>query len=195
MTNTFRLRASRCYFEAEPGCTALFETRVIHWAVAAKVAGIRFWGRSVTMLPDTIRKQAVAIGKTLCSHGWAVAEVEQPFENEWWAAEIWRIESKWAPQGVHAYLTFLVDPQGGPGDVWAVCASPERPSGRPTNSGLTMRLTNVWQQELPVFVNGLSQFRVQSPENKECPSSSTEGHAQNTRLGFDLLQVRFSAVF
>jgi hypothetical protein len=39
-------------------------------------------------------KQAAALRKSLSSHGWAVVEVEQPFENEWWAADIWRIESE-----------------------------------------------------------------------------------------------------
>ena len=112
------------------------------------------------MLPDTVKKQAIEIRKTLSSKGWAVVEVEQPFENEWWAAEIWRIESEWSPKGVCAYLAFLVDPQGGPGDVWAVCASKERPSEQPINCDPTMRLMNVWQEELPVFVNGLSRFRV-----------------------------------
>ena len=119
------------------------------------------------MLPDAVKKQAAALRKTLTNHGWAVVEVEQPFEHEWWAAEIWRIESEWSPKGVRAYLTFLVDPQGGRGDVWAVCASTERPADRPFNSGPSMRLRNVWQEELPVFVNDLSQFRNEPTENAE----------------------------
>jgi hypothetical protein len=119
------------------------------------------------MLPDSVKKQALALRKALSSHGWAVAEVEQPFENEWWAAEIWRIESEWSPKGVGAHLAFLVDPQGGPGDVWAVSGSRERPAERAINSDPTMRLMNVWQQELPEFVNGLSRFRVESTENAE----------------------------
>ena len=44
------------------------------------------------MLPDSIKNQTVAIRRSLSSHGWSVVEVEQPFEDEWWAAEIWRIE-------------------------------------------------------------------------------------------------------
>jgi hypothetical protein len=112
------------------------------------------------MLPDGVNKQTVAIKRSLSSHGWSVVEVEQPFEDEWWAAEIWRIESEWSPQGVRAYLTFLVDPEGERNAVWAVCASKQRPIRRPTNSGPIMRLMNVWQQELPSFVNGLSQFRA-----------------------------------
>lgn len=113
------------------------------------------------MLPDTVQKQATAIRESLSSHGWAVVEVEQPFENEWWAAAIWQIKSEWSPQGVRAYLTFLVDPQGEKDDVWAVCASRERPTELPLNSEPTMRLMNVWQEELPIFVNGLTRFRVE----------------------------------
>jgi hypothetical protein len=119
------------------------------------------------MLPDDVKKQVAAIRKTLSSHGWSVVEVEQPFEDEWWAAEIWRIESEWSPQGAHLHLTFLVDPEGERDDVWAICASRERPRERPIKSGTTMRLKNVWQQELLSFINGLSQFRIEATEDIE----------------------------
>jgi hypothetical protein len=116
------------------------------------------------MLPDTVKRQAIAIRDALSRHGWSVTDVEQPFEDEWWSAEIWRIESEWSPQGVRAYLTFLVDPMGSGDDVWAVCASKDRPTQRTINCERAMRLRNVWQQELPKFVDDLSQFRVDPTE-------------------------------
>jgi hypothetical protein len=117
------------------------------------------------MLPEGVKQQTDAIRRSLSSHGWSVVEVEHPYEDEWWAAEIWQIQSEWSPQGVRAYLTFLVDPMGGRNDVWAVCASRQRPTQQSINDKPTMRLMNVWQQELPLFVNGLSQFRVESTDD------------------------------
>ena len=111
------------------------------------------------MLPDAVKRQAFALRDALSRHGWSVVEMERPFEDEWWAAEIWRIESEWSPRGVCAYLTFLVDPEAGADDVWAVCASKDRPTQRPINYDALMRLRNVWQQELPTFVNVLSRLR------------------------------------
>jgi hypothetical protein len=119
------------------------------------------------MLPDAVKSQAVAIRTALSSHGWTVVEVEQPFEDEWWVAEIWRIESDWSPQGVWGYLTFLVDPQGGRNDVWAVCGSRQRPTEGPHSSDPTMTLMKGWQQELPSFINDLSQLRVEPTEEAE----------------------------
>jgi hypothetical protein len=125
----------------------------------------RFGG--LTVLPDSVKKQATALQKSLSAHGWSVAQVEPPFEDEWWAAEIWQIKSEWSPQGVRAYLTFLVDPQGERDDVWAVCASSQRPTERPINTSPSLRLLNVWQRELPHFVRELSQFRVEPEEEAE----------------------------
>jgi hypothetical protein len=119
------------------------------------------------MLPDAVKKQAGAIRKSLSSQGWAVVEVEQPFENECWAAEIWRIESEWSPQGVHAFVTFLVDPMGARDDVWAVAASRERLTGGTGNIGPMMRLMKEWQEELPMLVKGLSRFRVEATETAQ----------------------------
>jgi len=115
--------------------------------------------RSAPTLPDAVRTQADAIRDALSRHGWLVADVERPFENEWWATEIWQIESNWSPQGVTAYLTFQIDPEGTPDDVWAVCASQDQPTRRPTSRDPAVSLHHVWQQEVPEFVTNLSRFR------------------------------------
>jgi hypothetical protein len=111
------------------------------------------------MLPDNIKTQAAAIRASLSSRGWTVVEVEVLFEDEWWASEIWRLESNWSPQGACAFLTFVTDPQGRSHDVWAVTATRQRPSRLPFDNGPTMRLLNVWQKELPKFIDELAQFR------------------------------------
>jgi hypothetical protein len=119
------------------------------------------------MLPDTVKSQAAALTDALAAQGWSLVEIEQPFEDEWWAAEIWQIESLWSPHGVRAYLTFLVDPQGGQDDVWAVCASRHRPNQQTITCEPKLRLLNVWQQELPNFIRALSQFRADPKESRE----------------------------
>jgi hypothetical protein len=116
------------------------------------------------MLPQTTRSQADELRRRLPTHGWEVAEIEQPFEDEWWATELWVIESAWSPQSVRFYLTFLVDPMGGPNDIWAVHASKERPKQRPLDNNPLLRLGHGWQKELQTFLGSLDGFRTGSPQ-------------------------------
>jgi hypothetical protein len=78
-----------------------------------------------------MKAQRVEIESLLAEHGWNIAGVEDQ-ALEWWADEIWVLESAWSPVGAQAYVTFLVDPQSPPNrkkgqDVWAVKASAVRP--------------------------------------------------------------------
>lgn len=66
----------------------------------------------------------------LPDHGWRVASVEENLE--WWADEMWLLESEWSQVRSRAYVTFLVDPQFDgnrrKGEaVWAVMVSPAKP--------------------------------------------------------------------
>ncbi len=102
----------------------------------------------------------------LPAHGWRVANQEE--ELEWWADEMWRLETLWSPVGSVAYVTFLVDPmsegdrkQGE--DVWAVMASPAKPTGRLQVEGeFTLSLGQGWKERLPDFFAHLSTLRSQS---------------------------------
>ena len=98
------------------------------------------------------------------NYGWNVAEIEQPFEDEWWSAEFWLIDSVWSPKGVRVYLTFLVDPMDGCDDIWAVHASKERPGQRPLDDDPLMSLRHGWQKELQVFLKSLDRFRIESSQ-------------------------------
>lgn len=87
---------------------------------------------------------------------------------EWWADEIWRLESAWSPVGARAYVTFLVDPQSSTRnrkkgqDVWAVKASPVRPVGWLNGAGeFTLGLGPGWKEELPGFFQHLIMLRNQ----------------------------------
>ena len=85
--------------------------------------------------------------------------VESPFEDEWWAAEIWVVESIWSPVGVRIYLTFLVDPQGT--DVWALGAASERPQDRFAAARLFCLPGpgHGWYEEMPALLEALATYR------------------------------------
>jgi hypothetical protein len=116
------------------------------------------------MLPQKTKYQADELRRRLSSRGWEVTAIEQPFEDEWWAAEFWVIESAWSPQGVQVYLTFLVDPMGGRDDIWEVSASKEHPRQRASDDNPFMSLGHGWQKELLAFIGNLDRFRAESPQ-------------------------------
>ncbi|MBV0934738.1 hypothetical protein [Marinobacterium weihaiense] len=68
----------------------------------------------------------------LGANGWYL-EVEIVEDLDWWADEIWEMRSTWSPEGVPAYITFLVDPQHQGARkkgqaVWGVGNSPKLPA-------------------------------------------------------------------
>jgi hypothetical protein len=42
--------------------------------------------------------------------GWNLEKIHEA-DLEWWADEIWELKSRWSPEGVSSFITFLVDPQ------------------------------------------------------------------------------------
>ncbi len=111
--------------------------------------------------------QRAAIESQLAKHGWNMVDVED-HALEWWADEIWLLESAWSPVGAHAYVTFLVDPQSSTRnrkkgqDVWAVKASPVRPVDWLTAAGeYTLSIGQGWKEELPDFFGHLAVLRSQ----------------------------------
>jgi hypothetical protein len=102
------------------------------------------------------------LGK-LPEHGWRVAGEEENLE--WWADEMWLLESVWSPVGARAYATFLVDPMAGPARrkgeaVRAVKVSPSRPSNWLQSDGeFTLDLGQGWRDRVPDFFEHLSKLR------------------------------------
>ncbi|MBW3621965.1 MAG: hypothetical protein KY468_00985 [Armatimonadetes bacterium] len=102
------------------------------------------------------------------NQGWEITPVEEP-TLDWWADEVWRLRSRWAPQTCRVYLTFVVDPQWegqrkkGQG-VWAVAASTEGPVQW---SGITLTLGRGWKHHLHEFLDELSAIRASAPHAKE----------------------------
>ncbi|MFN2393782.1 MAG: hypothetical protein ABR566_17695 [Pyrinomonadaceae bacterium] len=113
-----------------------------------------------------MQAQKTELFEQLSAQGWSFAEVED-WQLEWWADEIWLLESTWSPVGSRAYLTFLVDPmvedwqhRNKGESVWAAQVSPSKPESRtsPPDS-FVISLNQGWQKELPALLKHLSLLR------------------------------------
>jgi hypothetical protein len=145
--------------------------------VDASAAGTRFpifSGKHVLIRPaafnSTVRwllcrmqAQRTELLSQLPEHGWRVASIEE--DLEWWADEMWLLESVWSPVGRRAYVTFLVDPQFDGNRkmgeaVWAVMTSPAKPMSQFQVAGeFTLSLGPGWRDRLPAFFDHLSSLR------------------------------------
>ena len=115
-----------------------------------------------------MQTQRTELLNCLPEHGWRVAGDEENLE--WWADEMWVLESVWSPVSSRAYITLLVDPVVGPNRrrgeaVWAVMASPAKPiSWLSAEGGFTLSFGQGWKERLPEFFEHLSALRSQSKE-------------------------------
>ena len=96
--------------------------------------------------------------------GWRATRLGD-FALDWWADEMWRLESEWSPRGREAYLTFLVDPAADPHarrrgeQVWAAALTARKPPERlEASSGFVLSLKG-WRDELPAMFEYLSALR------------------------------------
>lgn len=99
----------------------------------------------------------------LLSSGWRIAECEST-TSDWWADEIWTIESTWRPVGFTLFLTFLVDPQSDlqrtRKDVWAISCSSIRPQTHgDAMSDVKICIRPSWEKNLPDFLSTLKELR------------------------------------
>ncbi len=123
-----------------------------------------------------MQTQKATIKNQLEKHGWKVVQIEED-TLDWWADEIWILESVWTPVDKHVYLTFLVDPQSGyvknrrkggyfgaikSYTVWAVKASATKPHDWLSSEGeFVLDFGHNWLKELPSFIQDLSSLRNQ----------------------------------
>lgn len=95
--------------------------------------------------------------------GWRAASLENVV-LDWWADEMWLLESEWSPRGRQAYLTFLVNPMSDSHrrkgeQVWAAAVTARKPLARAeAESGFVMNLKG-WEEELPGMFEYLSALR------------------------------------
>jgi hypothetical protein len=101
----------------------------------------------------------------LGEHGWRVLARERT-DLDWWADEIWAVESEWSPHGLTVFLTWLVDPQWDDHRrptqaVWAVGVCSQRPTSRLEAEGEPLLSIPHWPRGLPEFLARLSHLRDQ----------------------------------
>jgi len=108
--------------------------------------------------------QSTQFENELKNRGWIISAKE--ICPEWWADELWVLESIWSPLGVRAHITFLVDPQiDVPSkrkkgqQVWAVSVSASKPRG-PFDGDHALPLGRGWRSGLPEFFDMLDRFRA-----------------------------------
>ena len=101
----------------------------------------------------------------LYENGWELAQKETDC-LDWWADEVWVLQSIWAPRDCTVYLTFLVDPmepierKKGEG-VWAVSASLKEPV---KDSRLLLTLGRGWEKRTSEFFRSIASLREQWEE-------------------------------
>lgn len=105
--------------------------------------------------------QRQTIREKLIEKGWKITELEK-VELDWWASEMWLIESVWSPIGKTAYITFLFEPSEAE-EVWDIVASSEKfeyRGDRKKSFFLNIK-TSGWKKDLPEFIKYLSEIRNQ----------------------------------
>lgn len=98
--------------------------------------------------------QRQTIREKIIENGWKINEIEK-VELDWWADEMWMIESVWSPTGETAFVTFLLEPENTE-YVWEIMVSKEKPENRFGNFTLSLK---GWEEELPTFMTFLSEIR------------------------------------
>ena len=111
-----------------------------------------------------MQTQRTALLNRLTEYGWRVAGEEDNLE--WWADEMWVLESMWSPVGIRVYITFLVNQMAGPdrrkGEaVTEVMASLAKPAYRGSAEGVYLDIGQDWKERLPEFFENLSLLRSQ----------------------------------
>ncbi len=97
--------------------------------------------------------------------GWRATNLED-LALDWWADEMWLLESEWSPRGREAYLTFLVNPMADPHirrkgeQVWFAAVTRRKPLERmeASSAGFVLNLKG-WKEELPKLFEYLSALR------------------------------------
>lgn len=96
--------------------------------------------------------------KDLARRGWDI--VRHHADLEWWAVEIWEVESRWSPSGFKVYLTLCRDPQpDGDQPFLEIGCCPHWPLDRFEAAGEPCLSFRGWVEQLPLFLEGLNDLR------------------------------------
>lgn len=93
----------------------------------------------------------------LTRRGWSV--VRHTDDLEWWAREIWLLESVWAPHGFRLYVTLLSDPLPGQEPFYNIGTCRRWPEDRDEADGEPSMLFRGWVENLPAFLDAMDACR------------------------------------
>ncbi len=101
----------------------------------------------------------------LDENGWEVVKVHDN-DIEWWGDEVWELNSRRTPNGVQAFITFLVDPQHEGNrrkgeSVWALGSTSKFPITRfeAEENGIISFGTG-FKNQINEFLNQLERLRT-----------------------------------
>jgi len=109
-----------------------------------------------------MKSQQIQLEKKLQQDGWRIAERSSAYD--WWADEVWIVESIWRPVGYKLWITFLVDPQHDeirrPGEhVWAVGVTESPPVSRQQVEPTAVPIRNTWSSSLDELMTVIGRLR------------------------------------
>ena len=96
--------------------------------------------------------------------GWDIRNIHSD-DLEWWADEIWELRSTWSPEGVSAFITFLVEPMSKNNrtkgqDIWGVGCSRMYPQDKlQAESGGTCSIKSGAKNKLNDFSLEMEKIR------------------------------------
>lgn len=89
--------------------------------------------------------------------------------QNWWADELWTIESVWTPVGQRLWIAFLVDPMHDGlrrrGEhVWAVGVTKSAPSNASEVSSTAVPFRNEWESHVEELLAHIRRFREEATD-------------------------------
>jgi hypothetical protein len=111
---------------------------------------------------EQMRAQQTDLAKRLERDGWVV--VDRQRGADWWADEVWSIQSTWHPRGYRLWITFLIDPMHdgprAPGEhVWAVGVTESQPMGPEEVTPTAVPIRHGWLSHLETLTAQISGLR------------------------------------
>lgn len=116
-----------------------------------------------------MKTQARQLEESLLEEGWRIIEREN--SSDWWAEELWTIESMWSPVGQRLWITFLVDPlhegvRNRGEHVWAVGVTPSKP-GHAADVNQIVQIRPGWSSHLEELLGYIRRLRDQERNPRE----------------------------
>lgn len=113
---------------------------------------------------------------------------------DWWANEVWTIESAWRPVGKRLWISFLVDPMGNPyrndPSVWAVAVTRTLPASNDEATQWTVPIRHCWEASLEKLMDRIAALRDQPVANADSALKRRDQCSHNSAAVFQKVQTK-----